>query len=73
MAPSIYLDGKLIHNLSLKNRLEKKSSMMYKSANIPAGSHSVYIESAAGLLPVDCIKITFEVSASEDISIVFNY
>lgn len=54
---NIYLDGRLLKNLSLKNPQEIKSSGIFKSADIKRGSHAVYIESMDGLLPVDCIKV----------------
>ncbi|MDP4285776.1 MAG: hypothetical protein Q8891_15265 [Bacteroidota bacterium] len=54
---NIYLDGKLIKNLSLKSSREIKSSVLFKSGDLTSGSHAVYIESLDGPLPVDCIKI----------------
>jgi len=54
---NIYLDGKLLKNISLKEPYEIKSSAIFKSTDYKMGSHAVYIESLDGLLPVDCIKI----------------
>lgn len=54
---NIYLDGKLLKAISLTNTREIKSSSIFKSSVIGMGSHSVYIESMDGLLPVDCISI----------------
>ena len=54
---NIYLDGKLLKKLSLKNSLEIKSSVIFKYTDMSMGSHAVYIESLDGLLPVDCINI----------------
>ena len=53
----IYLDGILLKKISLKNRQEIKSSVVFKSQPIKKGSHSLYIKSLDGLLPVDCINI----------------
>jgi len=54
---NIYLDGRLLKNLSLKNPQEIKSSEIFKSADLKMGSHAVYIESLDGLLPIDCINV----------------
>ncbi len=54
---NIYLDGKLLTNLSLKNPYEIKSSVIFKADDLSLCSHAVYIESLDGLLPLDCIKI----------------
>jgi hypothetical protein len=54
---NIYLDGKLLKKTSIKNSQEIKSSVIFKSGNLPLGDHAVYIESLDGLLPVDCINI----------------
>jgi hypothetical protein len=54
---NIYLDGKLLKNISLKTPQEMKSSSIFKLAGLSMGSHAVYIESLDGLLPVDCINI----------------
>lgn len=54
---NIYLDGKLLKKLSLNSPQEIKSSGIYKAADLPGGSHAVYIESLDGLLPVDCINV----------------
>lgn len=56
-AVNIYLDGKLLQNLSLKSPQEVKSSSIFKSKEFKMGSHAVYIESLDGLLPLDCIEI----------------
>ncbi len=54
---NIYLDGKLLKKLSLNSPKQIKSSGIYKTADLPGGSHAVYIESLNGLLPVDCINV----------------
>ena len=54
---NIYLDGKLLKHLSLKNPRELKSSVIFKSGDLITRSHAVYIESLDGPLPVDCLKI----------------
>lgn len=54
---NIYLDGKLLKNVSLKNPKEVISSAIFKSSGFNWGSHAVFIESMDGLLPLDCIKI----------------
>jgi hypothetical protein len=54
---NIYLDGKFLTNLSLKDPHKIKSSVIFKSSDLRMGSHAVYIESLNGLLPVDCINI----------------
>jgi hypothetical protein len=54
---NIYLDGKLLRNLTLKNPCEIKSEVIFEATDLNMGSHAVYIESLDGLLPLDCIKI----------------
>ena len=54
---NIYLDGKLLNHLSLKDSHEIKSSMILKSTDLTMGSHAVFIETFDGLLPLDCIRI----------------
>lgn len=54
---NIYLDGKLLKNISLRSYRLRKSSIIFQSAAISPGKHAVYIESLDGLLPVDCIKV----------------
>ena len=54
---NIYLDGKFLKNIVLKNLKNLKSSVVYKSDEFPLGSHAVYLESMDGLLPLDCINI----------------
>jgi len=53
----IYLDGKLLKKISLKDAQFRKSSMVYQSDIFSQGYHAVYIESFDGPLPVDCIKV----------------
>ena len=53
----IYLDGVLLKKISLKTRQNIKSSVVFKSQPIKKGSHSLYIKSLDGLLPLDCINI----------------
>lgn len=53
----IYLDGVLIKKISLKTRQDIKSSVVFKSQLIKKGSHSLYMKSLDGLLPVDCLNI----------------
>ncbi len=54
---NIYLDGKLLKNVSLNSAQEIRSSLILKSTGLSMGPHAVYIESLDGLLPVDCINI----------------
>lgn len=54
---NIYLNGKLLETVSLKNPYEIKSAVIFKSGDLMMGSHAVYIESLDGLLPLDCINI----------------
>jgi hypothetical protein len=53
----IYPDCVLLKKISLKTRQEIKSSVVFKSQPIKKGSHSLYIKSLDGLLPVDRINI----------------
>lgn len=54
---NIYLDGKFLKNISLKNHEEIKSSSIFKFTERGVKEHAVYIESLDGLLPVDCINV----------------
>lgn len=54
---NIYLDGKLLKNISLKNPAEIESSSIFKFTGRGIKRHAVFIESLDGFLPVDCIKI----------------
>jgi len=54
---NIYLDGKFLQNISLKNPLETGSSLVFKVSGARKKRHTVLIESLDGLLPVDCINI----------------
>jgi hypothetical protein len=54
---NIYLDGKFLQNISLKNPLETGSSLVFKVSGARKKRHTVLIESPDGLLPVDCINI----------------
>jgi hypothetical protein len=49
----IYLDGKLVKVISLKNEKDLKSRSIYKSLDISTGKHAVYLETLDGLLPLD--------------------
>lgn len=54
---NIYLDGKLLKKVSLKNAKPMKSTIVFQSDYISPGKHAVYVESFDGLLPVDCIRV----------------
>jgi hypothetical protein len=56
---NIYLDGKLLKNVSLKNPVEIKSSAIFKFSEHKIQRHAVFIESLDGLLPVNCVHIEF--------------
>ncbi len=54
---NIYLDGKLLKNISIKNSMEIKSSPIFKFSERAIKRRAVFIESLDGLLPIDCINI----------------
>jgi len=54
---NIYLDGKMVKVISLKNEKDLKSRSIYKSLDISTGKNAVYLETSDGLLPLDCIKV----------------
>ena len=54
---NVYLDGKLLTKLSLKNTKLVKSNTVFKSSKLSNVQHTVFIESVDGLLPVDCIRV----------------
>ena len=56
---TIYIDGQLAGNVILKNERPLHSSMVFKSKSLRRGTHSVYIESTDGRLPLDCIEVSF--------------
>lgn len=56
---NIYLDGKLLKNVSLKNPFEIKSSAIFEFSERKIKRHAVFIESLDGLLPVNCVNIEF--------------
>ena len=55
---NVYLDGKLLTKLSLKNTKNVKSNTVFKSSKLSNVQHTVFIESVDGLLPVDCIRVS---------------
>ncbi len=54
---NVYLDGKLLNNIVLTSSKVIRSEVVFKSEELPRGSHAVYIESMDGALPLDCINI----------------
>jgi hypothetical protein len=56
---SVIVDGKLIEKVNLKTESPVNSSIVFKSKSLSKGAHSVYITTADGQLPLDCIIAKF--------------
>ncbi|MEI6676952.1 MAG: hypothetical protein WCL21_00010 [Mariniphaga sp.] len=56
---SVYIDSLLAGHVLLKKEQPENSSVVFKSKFLGLGSHSIYLESYDGRLPLDCIEVCF--------------
>jgi hypothetical protein len=56
---AIFIDGQPVGSVNLRNDKLLKSTVVFRSKTLNKGTHSVYLKTTDGRLPLDCIEVSF--------------